>query len=221
MPLQREKKQTVSCFVPLFRGDAPEYNDFIVQWNTCGRRKWKLLLHISLGPNWRNVSLPSFEEGKKKHFKDLFFLVDFVERKKKDSEGQIWGVIFLSGLVKRGNCLNGGRCEDVCDRPGQQDRLWCSWNTALGPSTVKMTNGWKFLWVTLNRQWQYIREDFFFFFFLSACRKGLNWVMLHNKNCICSLAHIKYTAWMIKCPHLLLKLNYALTYAQKSRLQDD
>ena len=69
------------------------------------------------------MSLPSFEEGKKKHFKDLFFLVDFVERKKKDSEGQIWGVIFLSGLVKRGNCLNGGRCEDVCDRPGQQDRL--------------------------------------------------------------------------------------------------
>lgn len=151
----------MSCFVPLFRGDAPEYNDFIVPWNTCGRRKWKLLLHISLGPNWRNVSLPSFEEEKKKHFKD-FFCVNFVRRKKKRLGGSNLERDISVRACQRGNCLNGGCCEDVCDRPGQQDQLWCSWNTALSPSTVKMTNGWKFLWVTLNRQWQYIREDFFF-----------------------------------------------------------
>lgn len=131
---------------------------------------------------------------KKRNTSKIFFRVNFVRRKKKRLGGSNLERDISVRACQRGNCLNGGCCEDVCDRPGQQDRLWCSWNTALSPSTVKMTNGWKFLWVTLNRQWQYIREDFFF---LSACRKGLNWVMLHNKNCICSLAHIKYTAWMI------------------------
>ncbi len=67
---------------------------------------------------------------------------------------------FCHGLSER-DYLNGGRCEDVCDRLGQQDRLWCVWNTAVRPSTVKMMNGWKFLWVTLNWQWLYIRQRFF------------------------------------------------------------
>lgn len=86
---------------------------------------------------------------KKKHFKDFFSL--FWKKKKKTLGVKCGAGYFCQGLSE-GNYLNSGCCEDVCDRLGQQGELWCSWNTALGPSTVKMMNRWKRLWVTLN--WQ-------------------------------------------------------------------
>lgn len=98
---------------------------------------------------------PHFEKGKKKHFKDFFFFFNFEKQTPRVKSGARY---FCQGLSE-GNYLNSGCCEDVCDRLGRQGRLWCSWNTALGPSTVKMMNGWKSLWVTLNGQWQYIRRE--------------------------------------------------------------
>lgn len=46
-------------------------------------KNWKLLFHISLGDNWRNVFLPSSEE--ENHFGAFFFFKSL----KKDTLGHI------------------------------------------------------------------------------------------------------------------------------------